>query len=99
MGGVATSFLFTAILEGGQDSEALHCLVAEWSFGSDDTSFAEPDCEPFEPGKTKLERQHSIERRFSSEGQKTISVTLRKGDKVIARASIGVRVTPEGGLR
>ena len=98
-GRVATSFLFTAILEGGEDSEALHCLVAEWNFGSDDTSLAEPDCDPFEAGKTKLERQYGIERRFPSEGQKTVSVTLRKGDKVIARASTGLRVLPESGLR
>lgn len=99
MGRVSTSFLFTAILEGGEDSEALHCLVAEWSFGSDDTSLAEPECEPFEAGKTKLERQYSIERRFGSEGQKYVSVTLRKGDKVIARASTDLRVVPESGLR
>lgn len=98
-GRVTTSFLFTAILEGGSDSEALHCLVAEWSFGSDDTSVADPECEPFEAGKTKLERQYGMERRFASEGQKTVTVTLRKGDKVVARATATLRVLPESGVR
>ena len=95
IGSPSTSFLFVADLKGGADTEDLHCLIAEWDWGSQDTSVQESECSPFQPGATRIERRYSTTRTFSTEGVRTVTLFLRKGNKLVARDSISFRVTWE----
>jgi hypothetical protein len=94
MASPSTPFLFVATLSGGTDSEELHCLTAEWNWGeAAENGVHEPECEPFQPGVTKIERRFRFERRFGTEGPRDVELLLRKGDRVIARSKVSVRVT------
>jgi hypothetical protein len=50
--------LLTAELMGGDDIEDLHCPELEWERDDGGKSVQEADCKPFEPGVTKIERDH-----------------------------------------
>lgn len=95
MGPPTTEFLFVADLKGGPETEALYCPTLEWEWGPQDTSVQEPECPPFQPGVTRIERRFSFSRTFAAEGQRTVTRFLRKDGKVLARASASFRVTWE----
>lgn len=95
MGSPSTSFLFIADLKGGADTEDLYCLTAEWEWAAQDTSVQEAECQPFQPGATRIERRFSTSRTFSTEGARTVTLFLRKGNKLVTRDSASFRVTWE----
>lgn len=95
MGSPSTSFLFIAELKDGADTEDLYCLTAEWEWATQDTSVQEAECQPFQPGVTRIERRFSMSRIFSTEGPRTVTLFLRKGNKLVARDSASFRVTWE----
>jgi len=95
MGSPATTFLFVVTLSGGVDSEELHCLTLEWAWDAGDNSTSEGECEPFEPGRTRIQRRFTTERQFRTEGPRRVEVVVRKGERTVARSSTTVRVTWE----
>ena len=54
----STVFVFQARLTGGRDDdEGLYCLTAEWVWEEQaDSSLNESECEPFEPGATRIDQ-------------------------------------------
>jgi len=94
LGTPSTEFLFVGDLKGGSDSGELYCPTLEWQWGPQDASVQEPECAPFQAGVTRIERRFSISRTFP-EGPRTATLALRKGDKLLARASVSFRVTWE----
>jgi hypothetical protein len=93
----STEFLLVADLKGGVDSEELYCPTAEWQWGPQDTSVEDAECPPFEAGVTPVVRRFSTHHTFKEGGPRTRTVTLvlRKGEKVLARASTQVLVSWE----
>ena len=92
---------FTAELKGGTDGEDFYCPSVEWEWGDDarhgggqggTKSVEEGDCEPYQPGVSKIARRFEKEHRFSEWGDYRVQVTLRKGDRVIARQSKTITV-------
>lgn len=95
MGPPSTEFVFVADLKGGADAEDFYCPTLEWQWDSQDTSLQEPECPPFQPGVTRVERRFSMTRTFTTEGSRSATLVLRRGDKVLGRASASFRVTWE----
>ena len=93
----STEFVFVADLKGGPETEALYCPTLEWEWGPQQTSVQEPECPPFQPDVTRIERRFSASRTFAADGQRSVTLILRKDGKVLARASASFRVTWEKG--
>ena len=88
-------FVFVAELKGGEDGEALYCPELEWRWDKDAASVQESDCPSFSAGATAIERRFRFSRRFSEEGARTVSLSLRKDGKLLATANVSIRVTWE----
>jgi PKD repeat protein len=87
--------LFTAELKGGDDVEELYCPEVEWDWDDGGKSVREADCEPFEPGVTKIDRRFTAYHEYRRAGVYNVSVTLsRSGNKL---KKTNVRVTVQAG--
>ena len=57
--------LFVAQLkDGADDYEEFYCATIEWDWDDDTRSESTPDCEPYEPGTSKIRRRYSNRHRF-----------------------------------
>ena len=93
IGTSTTIFTFQGRLSGGPDDESLYCLTAEWLWEEQaDSSLNEEECEPFEPGRTPIQRTFTEEQSFSRPGERIVRLVLHKGDREIAATSVTVTV-------
>src|SRR6186997_1292728 len=60
--------LLTAELIGGDDVEEYHCPELEWDWDDGGKSVHEGDCDPFEPGKTTIERRFTADHEYQKAG-------------------------------
>lgn len=86
----------TAELVGGDDVEEYYCPEVEWQWGDGGKSVQESDCPPFEAGVSRIGRRFTGEHRFRRPGYYSVTVALRRADRIIARAD--VKVTVRSGL-
>jgi len=89
------SILFVGQLRGGpDDNEELYCATVEWDWGDDTFSESTPDCEPFEPGRSRVRRRFSVRHTFDYQGRYEVRLNLKRRDDILisARTRIEVRV-------
>ena len=84
---------FTAELSGGDDVEVYYCPEVEWDWGDGGKSVQESDCAPYEVG-SKIERRFTADHVFRRAFVYTVSVTLRRNRRSIAKADIKITVRP-----
>jgi hypothetical protein len=84
---------FNAELKNGTDEE-VYCPRMEWDWGDGTTSEHVWDCTPYEPGKTIVLRRFYGERKFTEEGEYTVTLRLYKGNKVLAVGKTFLRILP-----
>lgn len=88
----------TAELKGGADDSAeLYCPSLEWDWGDGTRSEAGTDCEPFEPGKSVIQRRFTTSHTFNIAGNYRVQLRLKRGSKVVLGGHVSVQVKP--GLR
>ena len=85
---------FTAELTGGDDVEQYYCPEVEWEWGDGGKSVQESDCAPYEPGVSKIQRRFTADHLFRRAFVYTVSVTLRRNRRSIAKADIKITVRP-----
>jgi hypothetical protein len=90
---------FTAELTGGDDVEEYYCPELEWEWDDGGKSTQEADCNPFEAGKTKIERRFTSDHEYRRAGVYNVKVTMRRTGKSMAAASVRVTVRPGLGDR
>lgn len=90
---------FTAELTGGDDVEEYYCPELEWEWDDGGKSTQEADCNPFEAGKTKIERRFTSDHEYRRAGVYNVKVTMRRTGKSTAAASVRVTVRPGLGDR
>ena len=90
---------FTAELTGGDDVEEYYCPELEWEWDDGGKSTEEADCNPFEPGKTKIDRRFTSDHEYRRAGVYNVKVTMRRAGKSLAAASVRVTVRPGLGDR
>jgi hypothetical protein len=91
---VATSparVVVLAELKGGPEAEDLYCPAVQWEWGDGSRSARESDCDPFEAG-TVLDRRFSSRHAYREPGEYDVRVTLSRGGRDLASASILVLV-------
>ena len=89
----------TAELKGGDEIEEYYCPEIEWEWDDGGKSVQEPDCPPFEAGKTPMERRYTAEHEYRRAGSYTIRFAMRRGNRTLAQGSVRLTVKPGLGDR
>jgi hypothetical protein len=88
----------TAELKGGlDDNPDLYCPSVEWDWGDGTRSESNADCEPFEPGKSTVQRRFTQTHTYDIAGNYRMLLRLKRGSKVLLGGNVSVQVKP--GLR
>lgn len=88
----------TVDLKGGSDDYAdLYCPAVEWQWGDDVVSENSEDCDPYQAGKSSIQRHYHGEHVYQQSGTYHIMFRLKQKDRVIAVGSGNVQV--RSGLR
>jgi hypothetical protein len=91
----------TADVRGGaDDSEDFYCPAIEWEWGDDQKSQNSQDCEPYQAGRSRIERRYTMEHKFNETGNFNVRFRLKQGSRVVAIASttVFVRETLQNGV-
>lgn len=87
VGFAPADILFVAELRGGADDfEDFYCASVEWDWDDDTRSASTPDCDPYEPGKSRIRRRFSTRHRFEYGGRYQVRFLLKKRDETVAAA-------------
>jgi hypothetical protein len=80
-------------VRGGDDDYAdFYCPSIEWDWGDGTVSEASSDCEPYEAGKSTIQRRWTSEHMFRQSGGYKIMFRLKQKNKAIAASSAQVQV-------
>jgi PKD repeat protein len=91
------NILFTAELKGGDDLEEYYCPEVEWDWDDGGKSVREGDCEPFQPGVTKIQRRFTEYHEYRRAGIYSVSVTLNRAGKRLKKTRVRVTVRAGAG--
>lgn len=80
-------------VRGGSDDYAdFYCAGTEWDWGDGTVSESSSDCDPYEAGKSSIQRRFSADHVFRYGGAHKIVFRLKQKSKVVASASVNVQV-------
>jgi len=86
---------FQAILQGGDDDyEDYYCPGIEWDWDDDTVSESMPDCDPYEPGRSRIARRYSASHVFRQDGRYEVKFKLKRKNDVIVLSSVMIQVQP-----
>ncbi|MFB3853180.1 MAG: PKD domain-containing protein [Vicinamibacterales bacterium] len=85
---------FIAQLRGGGDEERCYCPTVEWDWGDGTTSQRTGDCEPYEPGKSKLERFFTGAHKYKQGGRYQVRLRLKRGGQLVVSGGTVVIIRP-----
>jgi hypothetical protein len=83
-----------ALVGGADDYEKYYCPSVEWSWGDGSTSEASADCEPYQAGKSAIERHYFVRHVYRDAGRYRVTFSLKKDGKNLATATAEVIVRP-----
>lgn len=82
-----------ADLKGGADDYAdFYCATVEWDWADGTTSGTSEDCDPYETGKSVIQRRFSAEHTFRQGGEYDVVFRLKQKSRVVAYSKATVRV-------
>ena len=88
----------TAEIKGGADDSAeLYCPSLEWDWGDGTRSESDTDCEPYEAGKSTIQRRYTTSHTYNLAGNYRVQLRLKRGSKTVLGGHVSVQVKP--GLR
>src|SRR5688572_10550300 len=79
---------------GSDDYEDFYCPAIEWDWRDGTVSGNSQDCDPYQAGKSTIQRRYSIEHVFRSPGTFQVFFRLKQRDRVIAASSSNIQVRP-----
>jgi len=79
---------------GSDDYEDFYCPAIEWDWGDGTVSGNSQDCDPYQAGKSTIQRRYSIEHVFRQPGTFQVFFRLKQRDRVIAASSSNIQVRP-----
>ena len=87
--------VLSAELKGGPDDFAeFYCPSIEWVWGDDTRAETSADCDPYEAGKSEIQRRYTVSRIFQTSGNFRVEFRLKQKDKVVGSGSTTVQVRP-----
>lgn len=85
----------TAELKGGtNDYEEFYCPSVEWTWGDDTRTESSADCDPYQAGKSEIQRRYTTSKVFQTAGEYRVEFRLKQKDKVVGSGSTTVQVRP-----
>jgi len=85
--------LFIAELRDGDDDyRELYCVTVEWDWDDGTRSESTPDCDPYEPGVSKIRRRYSTRHAFRDGGQHRVRLYLKQRDDIVASVTQSIEV-------
>lgn len=84
-----------AELRGGPDDYAdYYCASIEWDWGDGTISENSTDCDPYEAGKSEIQRRYSADHTFRQPDGYRVSFRLKQKARVVASGAVNVQVRP-----
>jgi hypothetical protein len=74
--------------------EALYCVAVEWDWGDGTRSEAETDCEPYEAGKSEIQRRYSAQHTYNQAGRYRILLRLKRNNKTVLATNSSIQIRP-----
>lgn len=71
---------------GADDYQDFYCPEIGWDWGDDTKSQATRDCDPYEPGRSTIERRYSTEHTYRQPGQFRVTFRMKQGNRVVGLA-------------
>jgi hypothetical protein len=84
--------LVVDVRNGNDDYEDFYCPTVEWDWGDGTVSANSEDCDPYEAGKSAIQRRFSIEHTFRLPGAFRVVFRLKQKDRVVGTSSVNVQV-------
>ena len=80
-------------LKGGADDYAdFYCATVEWDWADGNISGSGEDCDPYQAGKSKIQRRFAAEHTFRQGGEYDIVLRLKQKNRVVGYSKAMVRV-------
>ena len=83
--------------EGSDDFADFYCATIEWDWGDGTMSENSSDCDPYEAGKSTIQRHFSAEHIYRQGGAFRVFFRLKQKTKQVAAASTNVTVRSGAG--
>lgn len=82
-------------LKGGADDfQDFYCPSIEWDWADGTVSESGTDCEPYEAGKSKIQRRYTTTYTFRQPGEYKVYFRMKQRSKIVGAASATVQVRP-----
>ena len=86
-----TEIVFVGELRGGADDyKEFYCATVEWDWDDDTRSESTPDCDPYEPGTSKIRRRFTIRHVYQYGGRYEVRLRLKQRDDIVTSARVRV---------
>lgn len=88
----------SAEIRGGSDDyEEFYCPTIEWEWGDGTFSESTSDCEPYEAGKSTIQRRFSADHTYRLGGRYRVVLRLKQKTRTVATASGSVQIRSGAG--
>jgi len=80
-------------LKGGANDYAdFYCATVEWDWADGNISGGSDDCDPYEAGKSEIQRRFTSEHTFRQGGEYDVAFRLKQKNRIVAYSKGTVRV-------
>ena len=87
------------IRDGSDDYEEFYCATVEWDWGDGTVSERSADCDPYEAGKSTIQRRFSADHIYRQSGRHRLFFRLKQKTRQVAATSTNVQVRRGAGDR
>jgi len=86
--------LLVDVRGGPNDYADFYCPTVQWDWDDGTISENSADCDPYESGKSSIQRRYSADHTFRLSGDYRLTFRLKQKDKVISSATTTLTVRP-----
>ena len=79
---------------GSNDYADFYCPTVHWDWDDGTISETSEDCNPYEAGKSNIQRRYSADHTFRLSGDYRVTFRLKQKDKVVSSATTTLTVRP-----
>jgi hypothetical protein len=74
------------------EDQEFYCPEVEWDWGDDTRSTGTANCDPYEPGVSKVKTTFVLQHTFTTAGHYKVRLTLKKGSRTLLSATTDVTI-------
>ncbi len=78
--------------DGSDDYEEFYCATVEWDWGDGTVSERSVDCDPYEAGKSTIQRRFSADHIYRQSGRHRLFFRLKQKTRQVAATSTNIEV-------